>query len=72
MKDVLAQDMLKQLALALAFVCVRNTGIEDIHSGIEPASRRRLFRCEGRNPLWGNPLEQDVPHFERRDARLYV
>ena len=30
--------MLKQLALALAVVCVRNTGIEDIHSRFEPAS----------------------------------
>ena len=38
MKDELAQDMLKQLALALVVVCVRNTGIEGIHSGIEPAS----------------------------------
>ncbi len=36
MKDELAQDMPKQLALAV--VCVRNTGIEDIHSGIEPVS----------------------------------
>ncbi len=28
----------KQIALGLAVLCVRNTSIEDIHSGIEPAT----------------------------------
>ena len=32
------QETLKQLALGFAVLCVRNTGIEDIHSGIEPGS----------------------------------
>ena len=34
MKDEVA----KQLAISLAVLCVRNTCIEDIHAGIEPAT----------------------------------
>ncbi|HVX13079.1 MAG TPA: hypothetical protein VHC22_17985 [Pirellulales bacterium] len=34
MKD----DINKHLAKCLAFFCVRNTCLEDIHAGIEPAS----------------------------------
>jgi hypothetical protein len=37
------QENLKQLALGLALLCVRNTGIETIHSGIEPGSATGNF-----------------------------
>jgi hypothetical protein len=32
------KELAKQLALGLAVTCVRNTCIENVHAGIEPAS----------------------------------
>lgn len=65
-------EIAKQLALSLALLCVRNTCIEDIHAGIEPASPAGDYSDVKVVTPHGQIAWTDVSRISNDEMRLFM